>query len=149
LSRRPPWIFLLPTAGLWSRRRHEKPQLELAQSLGAFPRPGGDISPLFIFFTVANVGESDTTIAELRVESKGGSPVPFGKLKGEKYLPYTLTSGEETRFWVRAKELARALKDEGYNGRPRVKLVVVGASGDRYEKRFRFRVDEYLELKDE
>jgi len=30
-----------------------------------------------------------------------------------------------------------------------VKLVVVGASGDRYEKRFRFRVDEYLVLKDE
>jgi hypothetical protein len=87
---------------------------------------------LFIFFTVANMGESDTTIAELRVESKGGSPVPFGKLKGEKYLPYTLTSGEEIRFWVRAKKLARALKDEGYDGRPRVKLVVVGTSGDRY-----------------
>jgi len=104
---------------------------------------------LFTFFTVVNVGERDITIVELRVEPKGGSPVPFGKLKGEKYLPYTLTSGEETRFWVRAKELARALKDEGYDGRPRVKLVVVGASGDRYEKRFRFRVDECLALKDE
>lgn len=104
---------------------------------------------MFIFFTLANVGESDTTIAELHVESKDGSPVPFGKLMGEKYLPYTLTSGEEIRFWVRAKELARALKDEGYDGRPRVKLVVAVAGGDRYEKRFRFRVDEYLALKDE
>ncbi len=62
---------------------------------------------MFIFFTVVNVGERDITVVELRVESKGGSPVPFGKLKGEKYLPYALTSGEKTRFWVRAKELAR------------------------------------------
>jgi hypothetical protein len=30
-----------------------------------------------------------------------------------------------------------------------VKLVVVDGSGERHEKRFRFRVDEYLALKDE
>jgi hypothetical protein len=37
----------------------------------------------------------------------------------------------------------------GHGGRPRVRLVVEDASGNRREKAFRFRVDEYLELKDE
>ena len=37
----------------------------------------------------------------------------------------------------------------GIGGMPRVSLVVEDALGNRHEKTFRFRVDEYLRLKDE
>lgn len=43
--------------------------------------------------------------------------MPFdNKLKGEKDLLYTLTSGEKFRCWVRDKELARSPKDDGQDG---------------------------------
>jgi hypothetical protein len=60
-----------------------------------------------------------------------------------------LRRGETVRFWVRAKTLARVLKEAGYAGRPRVKLVVEDGSANQREEPFRFRVDEYLRLKDE
>ena len=144
--------LVLTTMGPWprQRRRGEKPRLRLAQSLGAFPRPGGDISPLFVFFTVSNAGEGDATVARLYVEPKDGCPLSgVNLLGGEGELPHAVAPGETARFQVRARELARVLKNEGHGGRPRVKLVVVDASGARHEHRFRFRVDEYLALKDE
>ncbi len=138
-------------AGLWGRRGRGKPRLKLVQWLGAFPRPTtSDISPLFVFFTVANAGETEATIAELWVEPRGGSLMAIQGMEGERDLPCTLAPGQETRFWVRAKGLARALDEGGYGGRrPKVKLVVVDSLGDRHEKRFGFRVDQYLALKDE
>ena len=70
-------------------------------------------------------------------------------LGGEKPLPVVLAAGEETRFWFRAKVLAGALKNSGYGGRPKIRLVVADTSGNECGKSFRFRVDDYLALKDE
>jgi hypothetical protein len=76
--------------------------------------------------------------------------VPFdNKFKGGKDLLYTLTSSEKLRCWVRDKELVCSPKDDGHDGGPQVKLGLVDASGERHEKRFRCRVDEYLALKEE
>lgn len=71
-------------------------------------------------------------------------PFPF-----EGDLPYTLRPGDALRFWMRAKTLARVLKEAGYGGRPRVKLVVEDGLGNYHEEGFRFRVEEYQRLKDE
>ncbi len=64
-------------------------------------------------------------------------------------LPQDLAPGTAARFRVRAKALAARIRDGGQTGRPRVKLVVEDAGGNEHTKRFRFRVDEYLALKDE
>ena len=131
-------------------RNSDAPRLELGQSLGAFPRPGGDISPLFVLFDVANTGEKEVEVTHLYVRAgKDFNRSLNENLGGERTLPGVLTAGERVKFWFRAKELAGSLKNGGYGGRPKVQLVVVDASGREYIKNFRFRVDDYLALKDD
>ena len=142
-----PLSYLLVQA--WLRRRRDRPRLRLAWSLGAFPQKDG-ISPLYVFFEVINAGQSDVELTRLYVAPKGDrQPLYEGPFEGERNLPYRLRSADTLRFWVRAKTLARALKEAGYAGRPRVKLVVEDGLGNCHEVGFRFRVEEYLRLKDE
>jgi hypothetical protein len=89
-------------------------------------------------------------ILRLSVELRGGSRLDLADdLEGEQAPPLTVEPGTTIRFRVRAKALAARVKDGGETGRPRVKLVVEDAAGSEHTKRFRFRVDEYLLLKDE
>ena len=126
------------------------PDLHLSQSLGAFAGPGGDISPLHVFFEAANAGSEEVEVARVFVAARGHArPAYEGPFGGDHTLPFTLAPGESSRFHVRAKALAGTLKRAGHGGRPRVRLVVEDASGNRREKPFRFRVDEYLKLKDD
>lgn len=120
----------------------------MSQSLGAFPRPGGDISPLFVFFEAFNESEEEVEVAHLSISPKGGSAVD-AEIEGKKEFPFDLPPGESERFQVRAKTLARALKDAGHGGTPKVTLVVEDGGGGEHVKHFRLRVDEYLALKDE
>ena len=125
--------------------------MRLTQALGAFPLPEqGTISPLYVFFEITNAERNDVEICRLYVAPKGDRrPVYEDVFEGGRDLPCTLHPGEVVRFWVRAKTLAGALKDAGYSGRPRVSLVAEDGLGDDHEKDFRFRVDEYLHLRDE
>ncbi len=126
------------------------PDLRLSQSLGAFAGPDGNISPLHVFFEVTNAGAEAVEVTRVYLSAKGGPrPVYEGPFEGDHALPFALAPGESSRFHARAKALARVLKDAGHDGRPRVSLVVEDASENRSEKVFRFRVDEYLQLKDE
>ena len=126
------------------------PDLRLSQSLGAFAGPGGDNSPLHVFFEAANAGSEEVEVVRVYVSAKGDPrPVYEGPFGGDHALPFTLAPGESSRFHARAKALAGNLKRAGHGGRPRVRLVVEDASGNRREKAFRLRVDEYLDLKDE
>ena len=126
------------------------PDLRLSQSLGAFAGPGGGISPLHVFFEVTNADSEEVDIVRVYVAAKGDTrPVYEGPFGGDHALPFALAPGESSRFHARAKALAGALKEAGHGGRPRARLVVEDASGSRREKAFRFRVDEYLELKDD
>jgi len=126
----------------------DEPNLRLSQSLGAFAGPGESISPLYVFFGVTNTGAEDIEVARVYV-SAGGEPVYEGPFDGDHSLPFTLAPGESSRFHTRAKTLAGDLKNAGHGGRARVRLVVEDALGSRSEKVFKFRVDEYLQLKDE
>lgn len=125
--------------------------MKLAQALGAFPLPEqGTISPLYVFFEITNTGRNDAEISRLYVAPKGDMrPAYEGVFEGGRDLPCTLQSGEVVRFWIRAKTLAAALKEAGYSGRPRVRLVAEDGLGNDHQKGFRFRIDEYLHLKDE
>lgn len=136
----------------WLRRRlkGDGPRLVLSQSLGAFGRPGEQISPLYVFFEVANDGERTVEMTRIYVGVKGeAGPVYEGPFEKDSELPGALASGESARFWTRAKALAASLKRAGHDGRPRARFVVEDAEGNLNEKIFRFRVDEYLELRDE
>ena len=137
----------------WLRRAlggTSKPDLRLAQSLGAFSRPTGDISPLHVFFEVTNAGAEEVEVVRVYVSAKGLSgAVHEGGFGADHALPFKLAPGASARFHTRARRLAGDLKSAGHGGRPRVNLVVADARGNRVEKAFRFRVDEYLALKDE
>lgn len=126
-------------------------RLELGQSLGAFHSPDHeDISPLYVFFEVANRGDEAVGLSRLYVTPKGERrPMAERETEGERALPLSLAAGESVRFWVRAKTLAKRLEEAGHGGRPRVVLVAEDGGGSEHELRFRFRVDEYLSLKDE
>ena len=142
----------MPVAG-WLRRAFGGgggPDLRLSQSLGAFARPEGDISPLYVFFEATNAAKEEVEIVRAYVSAKGGGgPIYEGPFEGDHALPFTLAPGESSRFHARAKTLAGALKRAGHGGRPRARLVVEDAHGNRSERAFGFRVDEYLILKDE
>lgn len=130
------------------------PRLELGQSLGAFARPDGGISPLFVFFEVANVGEEAASVAAVRVSRKGDPDTVLadardGSLEGDLSFPHTLAPGESARFRVPAKILAHKVRAAGCGGRPKLKVIVQEAGGTVYGESFRFRVEEYLRLKDE
>ncbi len=103
---------------------------------------------MYVFFGVTNTGAEDIEVARVYV-STGGEPVYEGPFEGDHALPFTLAPGESSRFHTRAKTLAGYLKNAGHDGRARVRLVVEDALGRRREKAFRFRVEEYLRLKDE
>lgn len=139
--------------GAWLRRAfggRGGPDLRLSQSLGAFAGPEGNISPLHVFFEATNAGSEVVEVARVYVSARGDPrPVYEGPFGGDHALPFKLAPGESSRFHARAKTLAAALKRTGYGGSPRVSLIVEDASGNRSEKAFRFRVDEYLRLKDE
>lgn len=135
--------------GAWFGRR-KGTRLDLAQALGAFPRPGGDISPLFVLFEVKNAGEVEVNLSRLYVTPRREPTAVFADApEGDRSLPCTLRPGESARFWVRAGTLARDLKEARHGGHPRLRLVIEDGSGAVHEKGFRFRVDEYLRLKDE
>lgn len=128
--------------------------LELGQSLGAFSRTDGDISPLFVFFEVANAGEVAASVAAVRVSPKGDPDTVLadardGTLEGDLHPPRKLAPGEAAKFWVLAKTLAGMARDTGHGGRPRLEVIVEEANGTVYRKSFGFRVDEYLRLKDQ
>ncbi len=126
-----------------------KKGLRLSQSLGAFRKPNGDISPLFVFFEVENESGEAVEVVRLRVAPKGwAGSVADGGIEGES-LPASIPPGESVRFQVRAKTLARALKDAGYGETPKVMLAVEDGEGGEHRKGFKLRVDEYLVLKDE
>ena len=127
----------------------KRPRLVVSQSLGAFARPG-DISPLYVFFEVTNDGPREVEIMRIYVAAGGEErPVYEGPFEGDSALPFELAPGESSRFWTRAKTLAAVLKGAGHGGRPRVRFVAEDADGGRAGKVFGFRVDEYLQLKDE
>ena len=127
-----------------------KPRLKLTQSLGAFTRPGqGDISPLYVFFEITNAGREGVEVSRIYVAPKGGNPAHDEPLEGEGVLPLALEPGSTARFWTRARTLARSHEEAGHGGRPRLRLVVEDGLGNIHEKRFVFRADEYLRLKDE
>lgn len=137
--------------GAWLRRAfggRGGPNLRLSQSLGAFAGPGGEISPLYVFFGVTNAGSEEVEVTGVYVSAKG-EPVYEGPFDEDHAPPFTLAPGGSSRFHARAKALAKDLKDAGHAGRPRLSLVVEDASGNRSEKTFVFRVDEYLQLEDE
>ncbi len=99
-------------------------------------------------FDVANLGQNDAEVRRLYVGSSGDpEPVYEGPFEGERGLPCTLYPGDAVRFW--AKALARALKEAGYSGCPRVRLVAEDGAGNGHRKGFWFRVGECLALKDE
>lgn len=139
--------------GAWLRRAfggRGGPNLRLSQSLGAFAGPEGEISPLHVFFGMTNRGSEAVEVARVYVSAKRDErPIFEGPFAGDHALPFTLAPDESSRFHARAKALANDLKKAGHGGRPRVSLVVEDASGNRSEKTFAFRVDEYLQLKDE
>lgn len=152
LASLPPLSYAVPVAG-WARRvigSRDGLDLRLSQSLGAFASPAGGISPLHVFFEVTNAGKEEVEIVRVYVSAKGEPGAVYeGPFGGDEALPFTLAPGESSRFHARAKVLARNLKRAGYEGRPRIRLVVEGARGNYREKSFRFRVDEYLRLQDE
>lgn len=139
------WGMLRRILGLGSGK------LEVSQALGAFAGPGeGDISPLHVFFEVSNAGKEEVEIVRLFVVHAGSSrPAHEGPFGGDGPLPLVLPPGGVARFHTRARALARDLREAGHGGKPRVRFVVEDAAGGRGEKAFRFRVDEYLRLKDE
>ncbi len=146
----PSLSYPVPVAG-WLRRafgRGNGSALRLSQSLGAFAGPDGSISPLHVFFEVTNTGAEEVEVARVYVSAKGG-PVHEGGFGGDHALPLTLAPGASVRLHTRAKALAGDLKEAGYEGRPRVRLVVEDAHGNLREKSFKFRVDDYLRLKDQ
>lgn len=126
-----------------------KKGLRLSQSLGAFRKPDGDISPLYVFFEVENKGSEEVEVASLQIVPKGEDAAVAGDEIEGKGLPFDLAPGASERFQVRAKALASSLKDAGYSGTPKIKFVVEDGRGNEHSKTFKLRVDEYLALKDE
>ncbi len=131
------------------RPRGNRPRLKVDQSLGAFPRAGGDISPLFVIFRTENRGPEEVEVTGLSIELDGGRYLELTDvLGGERELPCGLQPGEAVAFWTGARGLAETLAEESYGGRPRLRLLVADGLGGVHPKSFRFRVDEYLELED-
>lgn len=118
--------------------------------MGAFPRPGGDVSPLYVVFEVANEGNEEIELLRAYVALKGNRRAVFAdQLEGERSFPNTLEPHGSFRLWTRAGELARRLDEAGHGGRPRLAFVVEDAAGRDHERGFRFRAGEYLLLEDD
>jgi hypothetical protein len=133
--------------GWWKR---SGPRLRLSHAPGAFPVPGGNVSPLFLVFGVENAGDEAVDIARVRVESSGrGAPFSAEVSDGERQLPCRVGPGESVRFWSRARGLAEGLKEAGYGEEARLRLVLEDPRGVVGEKAMRFPVGRYLRLEDE
>lgn len=125
--------------------------LRLEQSLGAFPVGRGDISPLYVLFTAANPGGAAVTVERVHVRAGRETSLELTDSLGgdDGGPPREIPPGESATLWMRATELARRLQEVGHTGTPRLRLVAVDSTGSEHTARFRLRVDEYLQLKDE
>lgn len=125
--------------------------LRLEQSLGAFPVGEGDISPLYVIFSAANPGAEAVTVERVYVRAGRGTDLEItSELGGDAGgPPRRMPPGESATLWMRAKDLSGRLRNAGHTGTPKLKLVVLDASGSEHAAKFRLRVDEYLQLKDE
>jgi hypothetical protein len=144
--------------GIFRRSKRDGVRLRLEQSLGAFPVGNGDISPLYVLFGVSNVGSvaavAETvylragrdTVLDLSSEL-GGDGVSDEKNGGGP--PRGIPPGESATLWLWARDLAGKLRDAGHAATPKLRLLVVDSEGGEHATTFKFRVDEYLQLKDE
>lgn len=125
--------------------------LRLEQSLGAFPVGGGDISPLYVLFSAANLEDEAVTVERVYVRAGRETELEVTpELGGDSGgPPRRIPPSESATFWMRAKDLSSRLRDAGHAGSPKLKLVAVDGSGSEHAAKFRLRVDEYLQLKDE
>ncbi len=88
-------------------------------------------------------------VTGLSIELAGGRRLDLAEsIGGERELPCRLQPGEASALWIGARRLAAVLAEESYGGRPRLRLLVADELGGVHPKSFRFRVGEYLELKD-
>ncbi|WP_162924609.1 hypothetical protein [Rubrobacter indicoceani] len=121
--------------------------LKLTRNLGAYLLSSGDISPLYVFFDAENTGREAVEVTSVGVRTKGSEePLRF-EIEGE--IPARIPAGGNTRYRVRAKELARVARGAGCSGNTKLTFVAVDGAGNKHRHSFRLRVDEYLSLKDE
>ena len=132
--------------------RRGEARLKLEQSLGAFSTGDGDVSPLYVLFSVSNAGRNEALAEKAYVLAGGGDAALdlTGELEGDGGgLPCQIQADETATLWMRAKALAGRLRDAGHTGTPKLKLLVVDSGGGEHTTTFRLRVGEYLRLKDE
>lgn len=144
--------------GIFRRSNRDGSRLRLEQSLGAFPVGNGDISPLYVLFGVSNLGSAAAVVEKVYLRAGretaldlsghlGGDGVSDGKSGGGP--PRSILPGESATLWLRARDLAGKLKDAGYAGTPKLRLLVLDSEGGEHTTTFKLRVDEYLQLRDE
>ncbi|WP_047866268.1 hypothetical protein [Rubrobacter aplysinae] len=145
--------------GLFGRRGAGR--LRPEQSLGAFPLKNGDVSPLYVLFTVYNPGPEAAVAERIYLRAGRGAVLDLtGELGGDGSggsgeendrggLPREIPPDGSATLWMRAKELSSRLQDAGCTGTPKLGLVVVDSGGAEHATTFKLRVDEYLRLKDE
>ena len=111
----------------------------------------GDISPLYVLFSAANPTAEAVIVERVYVRAGRGTEMEItSELGGDAGgPPRRIPPGESATLWMRAKDLSRRLRDAGHSGTPKLKLSVLDASGSEHAAKFRLRVDEYLQLKDE
>jgi len=120
---------------LWLQRRDKKEKLRIKASLGFTVGYGGAGEPLVII-EASNVGERPVTISSfgLLLPNKQVLIYPFARQHVQ--LPYELRPGKSCSMHIPAKEVAKAVKEQGYSRQVKLKPQYSAQSGAKFTGKY-------------
>lgn len=130
--------FLVLTPYLRNRRH-----LAVTLTLGYLNQASALSEPMLIL-SASNRGQKTVVVSATGLRLPHRGRLLFLRAEGEVSLPHTLTSGKSIRLWISAARVAKALKEAGASGKPRISGIFTDELEHTYTSRgFAFDRDAY------
>jgi len=120
--------LVVAAVALWLQHRQKSEHLVVKGSMGFFTYDHGLGAPM-VFIEGANRGERQVTVSSFGLKLPSGKVLIYPAAPQVVRLPHELASGKSCNLAMPAKDVAEALRAEGFSGWVRLKPQLSTQSG--------------------